>query len=99
MDLTPPITDRVAVLKRDAFLRRIVEVSQGDPARWVPVGLLGQELGLAYEEALAIADDLRDAGWVERVGGGRLEPPFGPRVHILPEGISHVQPQEPAARA
>jgi hypothetical protein len=99
MNRVPPMQDRVALLKRDAFLRRIVEVSQGDPSRWVPVGLLGQEMGLAYEEALAIADQLREAGWIERVGGGRLEPPFGPRVHILPEGLSHVQPERPHIRA
>ncbi len=42
MKLMPEIQDRIAHLKRDAFLRRIAEVSQGDPSRWVPVGLLGQ---------------------------------------------------------
>ena len=99
MERTQPIQDRVAELKRDAFLRRIAEVSQGDTTRWVPVGLLGQELGLPYEDALAIADQLGEAGWVERLGGGRLEPPYGPRVHILPEGLSQLGAEGLPARA
>ena len=97
MEPTPQLQDRIADLKRDAFLRRIAEISQGDPTRWVPVGLLGQEMGLAYEEVLSITDQLREAGWVRRGGGGRLEPPYGPRVHILPEGLVYLQEHaEPA---
>ncbi len=81
----------VSELQRNTFLRRIAEVSQEDPNRWVPVGILGDELGLPYEAALAIIDELREAGLIRRGGGGRLEPPHGPRVHILPEGIEHLR--------
>lgn len=80
----------VSDLQRDAFLKRIAEVSQEDPNRWVPVGIIGDELGLPYEVSLSIIDQLREAGLIRRGGGGRLEPPHGPRVHILPEGIERV---------
>lgn len=90
MNPTPELQEHITDLKRDAFLRRIAEVSQGDSARWVPVGLLGEQMGLAYEETLALTDQLREAGWVRRGGGGRLEPPIGPRVRILPAGIAHL---------
>ena len=95
----PQLQQRIADLKREAFLRRIVEVSQGDPARLVPVGLLGQQLGLPYEEALAITDQLRDAGWIRPGGEGRLDPPYGPRVHILPEGVTHLREQDTVSDA
>jgi len=81
----------VSELRRNAFLRRIADVSQEDTHRWVPVGIIGDELGLPYEVALAIIDELRAAGLIQRGGGGRLEPPHGPRVHILPEGIEHLR--------
>lgn len=93
------LEERVADLKRDTFLRRIAEVSAGDPSRWVPVGLLGQQMGLAYEDALAIADRLRESGFIRRGGGGPLDPPFGPRVHILPEGLAHLRGGERTAKA
>lgn len=85
------VHDTVLELQRNAFLRRIAEVSQEDPNRWVPVGIVGDELGLPYEAALSITDELREAGLIRRGGGGRLEPPHGPRVHILPEGIEHLR--------
>lgn len=78
-------------LRRDAFLTRIEQISEGDPARWVPVGLLADELGLPYETALEITDSLREAGLIRRGGGGKLEPPIGPRVHILPEGVDYLR--------
>jgi DNA-binding IscR family transcriptional regulator len=81
----------VSELRRNAFLRRIAEVSQEDPNRWVPVGIIGEELGLPYEVALTTIDELRDAGLIRRGGGGRLEPPHGPRVHILPEGVEYLR--------
>ena len=85
------VESAVSELRRDTFLRRIAEVSQDDPARWVPVGILGDELGLPYEASLAIIDELREAGLIRRGGGGRLEPPLGPRVHILPEGVEYLR--------
>ncbi|HET6230899.1 MAG TPA: hypothetical protein VFE05_12575 [Longimicrobiaceae bacterium] len=82
---------QVAEMKQLMFLRRIAEISEGDPARWVPTGILGEELGLSYEESLAITDALREQGLIRRGGGGRLEAPQGPRVHILPEGLSFLE--------
>lgn len=84
----------ISDLQRNAFLKRIAEVSQDDPNRWVPVGIIGEELGLPYEVTLSIIDQLREAGLIRRGGGGRLEPPHGPRVHILAEGIEYVRQQD-----
>jgi RIO-like serine/threonine protein kinase len=91
------VENTISELRRNTFLRRIAEVSQEDPHRWVPVGILGEELGLPYEAALAIIDELRQAGLIQRGGGGRLEPPHGPRVHILPEGIEHLRALDAAS--
>jgi RIO-like serine/threonine protein kinase len=85
------VQSTVSEMQRNTFLRRIAEVSQEDPHRWVPVGIIGEELGLPYEATLAIVDRLREEGFVRRGGGGRLEPPHGPRVHILPEGVEHLR--------
>lgn len=82
--------EKITELKRGAFLRRLAEVAQGDTSRWIPVGLIGEELGLPYEETLAITDALRERGLVRRGGGGRLEPPIGPRVRLLPEALSQL---------
>jgi hypothetical protein len=84
------LQDRMHHLKREALLGRIASVAQHDVGRWVPIGLLGQQMGLPYGEALTLADELREAGFIERGGGGRLEAPVGPRVHLLPAGIEHV---------
>jgi DNA-binding IscR family transcriptional regulator len=84
----------ITELQRNSFLRRIAEVSQEDPQRWIPVGILGEEMGLPYEVTLALVDELREAGLVRRGGGGRLEPPLGPRVHILPAGVEHLRTLE-----
>lgn len=91
------VENTISELRRNTFLRRIAEVSQEDTHRWVPVGILGEELGLPYEAALAIIDELREAGLIQRGGGGRLEPPHGPRVHILPEGIEHLRALDAAS--
>lgn len=80
---------RVEEAKRFAFLRRVCEVADGDPARLVPSGDLGNELGLPYEEAIQIADTLDGEGLVRRVGD--LAPPHGPRVHITPRGVQAVR--------
>jgi hypothetical protein len=88
------VQSTVSEMQRNAFLRRIADVSREDPQRWVPVGIIGEELGLPYEASLAIVDRLREAGFIRRGGGGRLEPPHGPRVHILPEGIEHLRSLE-----
>lgn len=85
------LSDHITALKQDAFLRRIAQVTEGDSDRWVPIGILGQEMGLPYEEALAITDHLRESGWVRRGGGGRLDAPNGPRVRVLPEGLEYLR--------
>ena len=85
------VESAISELRRDVFLRRIAAVSQEDPSRWVPVGIIGEELGLPYEVSLSIIDELREAGLIRRGGGGRLEPPHGPRVHILPEGVEYLR--------
>jgi hypothetical protein len=85
------IQARVRQLQQDALLDRIGDVAQGDPRRWVPVGVLGQQLGLPYQETLSLSDALVEAGWVQREGGGRLEAPTGPRVHLLPAGIARLR--------
>lgn len=85
------LAEHITALKQDAFLRRIAQVTGGDSERWVPIGILGQEMGLPYEEALAITDHLRESGWIRRGGGGRLEAPDGPRVRVLPEGLEYLR--------
>ncbi|MDP9349214.1 MAG: hypothetical protein M3P24_08755 [Gemmatimonadota bacterium] len=87
MNASSSAEERTTQLKRDAFLRRLVEICDGDSSRWIPIGFVGDELGLPYEEALAITDHLREAGLIRRGGGGPLEAPRGPRVRVLPEGI------------
>lgn len=93
------LADQMISLKQDAFLRRIAEVTQGDPHRWVPIGILGEQLGLPYEEALAITDHLREAGCIQRGGGGPLDAPYGPRVHIRPEGMEYLRGLEARSAA
>lgn len=88
------LAEQITALKQDAFLRRIAQVTDGDSQRWVPIGILGQQMGLPYEEALAIADHLRESGWIRRGGGGRLEAPDGPRVRMLPEGLEHLRAKQ-----
>lgn len=83
------IQARVDGAKRFQFLRRVCEVSGGDPARMVPSGDLGTELGLPYEEAIRIIAVLDEEGMVRRVGD--LAPPHGPRVQITPRGVDAVR--------
>jgi hypothetical protein len=88
--MSETLQDRTQHLKREALLGRIASVAQHDVGRWVPIGLLGQQMGLPYGEALTLADELREAGFIQRGGGGRLDAPVGPRVHLLPAGIEHL---------
>lgn len=90
MSESAELTQRITELKRTAFLGRLAEVAQRDLERWVPVGLVGEELGLSYEETLAITDALREQGLIRRGGGGRLEPPIGPRVRLLPAALAQL---------
>jgi hypothetical protein len=84
------MSERVEELQRMEFLRRMHIVTEGDTARWVPAGVLGSELALPYEVTLRIIDSLRAEGLVRRGGGGRLEPPFGPRIRLTEEGVRRI---------
>ena len=83
------IQAKVEEAKRFEFLRRVCEVSGGDPGRMVPSGDLGTELGLPYEEAIQIADALDADRLVDRVGD--LAPPHGPRLRITGRGVERVR--------
>jgi hypothetical protein len=81
------IQARVQKLKREALLLRIAAVADGDSHRWVPMGIVGQQMKLPYPDTLALTDELVEDGLVQRAGGGRLEAPIGPRVRLLPRGV------------
>jgi hypothetical protein len=83
------IQDRIADIKRRQFLRYIVEQSHRRTGAMVQVGTAGEALGLPYGEAIRIADDLREAGLVSRVG--RLNPPDGPGVVLTDAGLEAAE--------
>lgn len=79
------LQDRIEETKRRVFLRRVCELSGRDASVPVSSGRLGQELGLPYEQALEIVDELDRRGWLRR--GEALLPPDGPVVHLTSRGI------------
>lgn len=83
------LQQQVEDLQRMEFLKRVYAISGGDPERYVPAGDLGTELGLPYETAIHLANELHARGLVERVGD--LSPPHGPRVHITARGVEQVR--------
>lgn len=83
------LQQQVEDLQRMEFLKRVYAIAGGDPERYVPAGDLGTELGLPYETAIQLTNDLHARGWVERVGD--LAPPHGPRVHITAQGAEQVR--------
>jgi hypothetical protein len=83
------IQTRVAEAKLYEFLKRVCEVADRDPRRYVPVGDLGQTMGLPYEEALRLADELAERALVCRAG--ELEPPHGPRVTLTRKGLGWLR--------
>lgn len=86
--MTIEIQDRVREVQRFEFLKRVCEIVHEEHTRYVPAGELGTELGLPYEDALRITDELQELGFLHRVGD--LAPPVGPRVHITSRGVREV---------
>jgi hypothetical protein len=76
---------RIEESKRQMFLLRACEIAAGDPKRSIASGLLGQELGLPYEQTLAIVGDLHLRGCLHRREA--LMPPEGPMIHLTRKGI------------
>lgn len=79
------VSDRVEAAKREAFLARIAERSGSDPHVAVEIGALGEELGLPYEDALRILDDLEQTGLLRR--DPELDPPAGPAAWLTSRGV------------
>jgi len=79
------LKSRIEETKREVFVRRACDVAAASPATPVPSGRLGQELGLPYEQTLAIVGELDRRGWLHRAEA--LSPPDGPMVLLTAEGI------------
>lgn len=82
------IQERVDQAKRDAFLRSIPERASATGAE-VGAGQLGDWLGLPYQDALSIVDDLEGEGFLYR--DEPLNPPAGPIVHLTDLGTWAVE--------
>lgn len=80
---------RIEESKRQMFLLRAYEVAGADAARSIASGSLGQELGLPYEQTLAIVEELHLRGWLHR--RDELMPPEGPMMHLTRKGIEAVR--------
>jgi hypothetical protein len=76
------IQSRVEEAKLYEFLKRVSEVAEGDRRRYVPVGGLGETMGLPYEESLRLAEELASRSLVMQEGA--MEVPHGPRVRLTP---------------
>jgi hypothetical protein len=76
------IQSRVEEAKLYEFLKRVREVAGGDPQRYVPIGDLGQTMGLPYEESLRLCEALAERSLI--VKEGAMEVPHGPRVRLTP---------------
>lgn len=76
------IQTRVEEAKLYEFLKRVREVADGDRRRYVPVGDLGETMGLPYEESIRLSAELQDLGLVTQEGA--MEVPHGPRVRLTP---------------
>lgn len=89
------IQDRIAELKRRQFLQYLVEQAHHRAGATIQIGSAGEALGLPYGEAIRIADDLREAGLVRRVGP--LNPPSGPGVLLTEQGLAAAEADANAA--
>ena len=76
------IQTRVHEAKLYEFLKRVRDVADGDRRRYVPIGDLGETMGLPYEESLSLAESLGEMGLLAQEGA--MEVPHGPRVHLTP---------------
>lgn len=73
----------VARLQRNAFLNRLGELSQLDPAVRLNAAVVGQQLGFPLERTLDLVDELQEQGLIHQCGR-RLD---GPPVHLTPRAI------------
>lgn len=83
------IQTRVEEAKLYEFLKRVCEVADRDPRRFVPTGDLGQLMGLPYEESMRLAEQLADRGLLRTVG--EPEPPHGPRVTVTRKALGWLR--------
>lgn len=79
------IQQKMESQKEAEFLRYLVRKSREEPNGLLNIGEIGDELGLPYEEAIRLADELREEGYLLRVG--RFNAPRGPGVRITPGGM------------
>lgn len=77
--------DRIDEMKETQFLRYLSDQAAGDEQTTLNVGEAGEALGLPYEEAIRIADELREDGYLRRVG--RFNAPQGPGVQVTRQGF------------
>lgn len=88
------IQTRVEAAQREAFLRRVGELTHENSGTLLPAGELGFEMGLPYEQLLAIVEDLQTQGLLHRED--ELMPPQGPMVHITGRGIDFIHRSQAA---
>ncbi len=79
------LQQRIHEMKEEQFLRYLCEQAHGNPQATLNVGDAAEVMGLPYGEAIRIADELREEGYLRRVG--RLNAPHGPGVRLTPEGV------------
>lgn len=79
------VQQRVDRAKREAFLRGIA-AGASDGAEPAQTGLVGERLGLPYEEALRLVAELERTGMV--IAEDDLRPPAGPAVRLTPSGAA-----------
>jgi DNA-binding Lrp family transcriptional regulator len=79
------LQEQVREMKEIQMLRYLCQEARASDRAVVNVGDAGEALGLPYEEAIRLADDLREDGFLQRVG--RLNAPHGPGVRLTRAGI------------
>jgi CRP-like cAMP-binding protein len=79
------LQQQVQEMKERQFLRYLCQEASASEEEVVNVGDAGQALGLPYEEAIRLADDLREDGLLRKAG--RLNAPHGPEVRLTRAGI------------
>ena len=79
------IQEAVDDLREIAFLRYLREQSTDRPDGVVRVGDAGDALQIPYEEAIRLANQLGEDGFLRRVDGYRS--PRGPAVQITQSGL------------
>ncbi len=85
MHYNDDLQEQAREMKERQLLRYLCQEAGASEEALVNVGDAGEALGLPYEEAIRLADELREEGFVRRVG--RLNAPHGPGVRLTREGI------------